>query len=168
MFGLAKYFDAQTGKDDGERVDRTVDYAGLERATDVKAGDVRSDIFFTGVVLFEMLTGKSPIELTRDRRARRRDRAEVTAGVADVGERRRCEHRGEYRRGCQRWEPSRRRRTCQTNHENLLMLPSGQGAAVARDGRELRSDPGGRHAVCHRWKRIGLATKRAGIPRACS
>ena len=69
-FGLAKYFDAQTGKDDGERVDRTVDYAGLERATDVKAGDVRSDIFFTGVVLFEMLTGKSPIELTRDRRAR--------------------------------------------------------------------------------------------------
>lgn len=60
-FGLAKYFDAQTGKDDGERVDRTVDYAGLERATDVKAGDVRSDIFFTGVVLLKCSPAKAPL-----------------------------------------------------------------------------------------------------------
>ncbi len=69
-FGLAKYFDASTGKDDGDKVDRTVDYAGLERATGAKAGDVRSDIFFLGVVFYEMITGKSPIEMSRDRRAR--------------------------------------------------------------------------------------------------
>jgi serine/threonine protein kinase len=69
-FGLAKYFDSSTGKDDGDKVDRTVDYAGLERATGAKAGDVRSDIFFLGVVFYEMLTGKSPIEMSRDRRAR--------------------------------------------------------------------------------------------------
>jgi len=69
-FGLAKYFDASTGKDDGEKVERTVDYAGLERATNAKSGDVRSDIFFLGCVFYEMLTGKSPIEMTRDRRAR--------------------------------------------------------------------------------------------------
>jgi len=69
-FGLAKFFDANTGKDDGERVERTVDYAGLEKATNAKSGDVRSDIFFIGCVFYEMLTGKSPIEMTRDRRAR--------------------------------------------------------------------------------------------------
>ena len=48
-FGLAQFFamlekDAK-GKD---KVDRTVDYAGLEKATNVKSGDVRSDIFFLG------------------------------------------------------------------------------------------------------------------------
>jgi len=69
-FGLAKYFDASTGKDDGDKVERTVDYAGLEKATNVKSGDVRSDIFFLGCVFYEMLTGKTPIEMTKDRRAR--------------------------------------------------------------------------------------------------
>ena len=69
-FGLAEMFAALNR--DEQLVDRTVDYAGLEKATGVKHGDVRSDIFFLGCVLFEMLTGRSPIEMTKDKNARMR------------------------------------------------------------------------------------------------
>src|SRR5438132_4395880 len=54
----------------GEKVDRTVDYAGLEKRTGVKAGDVRSDIFFLGCILYEMLTDRSPLLMTKDPRVR--------------------------------------------------------------------------------------------------
>src|SRR5438445_1027374 len=50
--------------------DRTVDYAGLERATGSKRGDVRSDIFFMGCVFYEMLCGHAPLVHTRDHVAR--------------------------------------------------------------------------------------------------
>jgi serine/threonine protein kinase len=69
-FGLAQFF-ASFAKEE-EKVDRTVDYAGLERATGVKQGDVRSDIYFLGCALYEMLCGKSPLQMTRDRHARMR------------------------------------------------------------------------------------------------
>ena len=69
-FGLAQYFQASVRDDTDEHVERTVDYAGLEKATDVKQGDVRSDIFFLGCVFHELLTGLRPLELVRDRRAR--------------------------------------------------------------------------------------------------
>lgn len=39
----------------------TVDYHCLEQLTDVEPGDIRSDIYFCGCLLYEMLTGKAPL-----------------------------------------------------------------------------------------------------------
>jgi eukaryotic-like serine/threonine-protein kinase len=68
-FGLAQFYSSMGGKE-LDKVDRTVDYAGLEKATDVKTGDTRSDIYFLGCVLYELLTGRSPLTMTRNARAR--------------------------------------------------------------------------------------------------
>jgi CheY-like chemotaxis protein len=62
---------------DKVKVDRTVDYAGLEKTTGVKQGDTRSDIYFLGCILYECLAGRAPLPMTRDKRARmHRDRFE--------------------------------------------------------------------------------------------
>lgn len=71
-FGLANIWNSAGGApaEDDTKVERTVDYAGLEKATGVKAGDVRSDIFFLGCILYECLAGRSPMEATKDKQTR--------------------------------------------------------------------------------------------------
>jgi serine/threonine protein kinase len=68
--GSAVYLARQDEQDEDVAVDRTVDYAGLEKATGQKPGDVRSDIFFLGCVLFECVTGQPLMPVTKDRVAR--------------------------------------------------------------------------------------------------
>lgn len=46
---------------------RSIDYASLERATGVRRGDSRSDIYFVGCILYHMLTGEAPLYETKDR-----------------------------------------------------------------------------------------------------
>jgi serine/threonine-protein kinase len=66
-FGLA----AAEGQEDDENANpRTIDYAGLERATGVRKDDNRSDIFFLGSIYYHLLTGVPPIVETRDRSQR--------------------------------------------------------------------------------------------------
>ncbi len=68
--GSAVYLQRQDDRDEDVAVDRTVDYAGLEKATNQKPGDVRSDIYFLGSVLYECITGHPLMPVTRDRQVR--------------------------------------------------------------------------------------------------
>lgn len=49
---------------------RSVDYAGLEKITNVPRDDKRSDIFFMGCLLYHMLSGHPPLFETRERMRR--------------------------------------------------------------------------------------------------
>lgn len=70
-FGLAAI---AGGLSEGDVADmenpRTIDYAGLERATGVRKDDKRSDIFFAGCIMYNMLTGVPPLAETRERSQR--------------------------------------------------------------------------------------------------
>lgn len=65
-FGLAA---AAGGIDDKEGTTgpRSIDYAGLERATGVRRDDKRSDIFFLGCMMFHMISGKPALYETKER-----------------------------------------------------------------------------------------------------
>lgn len=49
---------------------RAIDYAALERGTGVRKDDPRSDIYFFGSMLYNVLAGDTPLTETRDRLAR--------------------------------------------------------------------------------------------------
>jgi serine/threonine protein kinase len=68
-FGLAGVY-AKGHKDQEDNVDRTVDYAGLEKTTNVAPGDTRSDLFFLGCVAYQLLTGRSPLDMCKNPRDR--------------------------------------------------------------------------------------------------
>ena len=66
-FGLAGLDATEVdGPGDGANP-RTIDYAGLERATSVHKDDTRSDIFFVGSILYQLLCGRPALAETRDR-----------------------------------------------------------------------------------------------------
>lgn len=73
--GVAKLVDfglAAPGRDSDEAMTahpnpRTVDYAALERATNVRKDDKRSDIYFAGCMLYHLLSGESPLPEVKDR-----------------------------------------------------------------------------------------------------
>ena len=65
-FGLAG-LDANDSEDGDGANQRTIDYAGLERATNVRKDDTRSDIFFVGSIFYQMLCGSPALAETRDR-----------------------------------------------------------------------------------------------------
>jgi len=46
---------------------RTIDYAGLERATGVRKDDMRSDVYFLGCIYYHLLSGQPPLHETKDR-----------------------------------------------------------------------------------------------------
>ena len=85
-FGLADLKRAGTPEPGGP-IQRTVDYAALERATRVPIGDVRSDIFFLGCLFYHMLSGTPafPETLSSSRLIRRRfDTPRDLSVVADA------------------------------------------------------------------------------------
>lgn len=68
-FGLAGL--GGTVEEGGEGVNpRTIDYAGLERATNVRKDDMRSDIFFAGGIFYQLMSGQAPMSENRDRTKR--------------------------------------------------------------------------------------------------
>ena len=66
-FGLATIAESDDKLLSADPNARAIDYVALERGTGVKKNDHRSDIYFSGCILYNMLTGIPPLYETRDR-----------------------------------------------------------------------------------------------------
>ena len=68
-FGLASASATESGADDGNL--RALEYATLEKGTGAPDNDPRSDLFFLGSVVYELLAGTAPYPATKDRMERK-------------------------------------------------------------------------------------------------
>lgn len=68
-FGLASLSSTESGTDEGNL--RALEYATLEKGTGAPDDDSRSDLFFLGAVVYELLTGSPPYPATKDRSERK-------------------------------------------------------------------------------------------------
>jgi len=70
-FGLAAIAEAaRDAKSSTTGSQRSIDYAGLERVTGVRKDDPRSDIYFTGCMIYHLLSGQPPLSESRERSQR--------------------------------------------------------------------------------------------------
>ena len=69
-FGLAGA-DSPSQSFISDDVHRALEYASLEKGTNAPKNDPRSDIFFAGAILYELLSSESPWPRTRDREERK-------------------------------------------------------------------------------------------------
>ncbi|MGV3605838.1 MAG: protein kinase domain-containing protein [Planctomycetaceae bacterium] len=66
-FGLASLQASGGASADDIAAARTMDYAGLEKASGCRPNDPRSDLYFVGAMLYNMVTGVPALLETRDR-----------------------------------------------------------------------------------------------------
>jgi tRNA A-37 threonylcarbamoyl transferase component Bud32/CheY-like chemotaxis protein len=169
-FGLAEMF-ASMNRD--EKVDRTVDYAGLERATNVKHGDVRSDIFFLGCVFFETLTGRPPVEMSKDRNARMRKQRFEEVKSLRAGEVKAPPSVYHLCETMLAFDPKRRYQTPSQLLEAVraarrdISAPAGEAAAGGRPARSIfiaESDERLQDALRDKFKELGYRVLLAADP----
>lgn len=68
-FGLASLSSTESGTDEGNL--RALEYATLEKGTGAPDDDPRSDLYFLGAAVYELLTGSAPYPATKDRSERK-------------------------------------------------------------------------------------------------
>jgi len=68
-FGLASLNSTESGTDEGNLL--ALEYATLEKGTGAPDDDPRSDLFFLGGAVYELLTGSPPYPATKDRSERK-------------------------------------------------------------------------------------------------